>query len=193
MGGVELARPLYFWLGTLATVAGVVLHLPMYLHGAEMHYKLAGMPMDLPMTIGMVLIVAGLVVTAYGLVPPGAFKAKPTAEVRVRALDDARMRPAHIGLIVVMSLAAPITFSLLAETIPPRHKGWVMVLIGGNLAVAFLAASWLSASLVPGYSWRVLWLVGLPTGVLLILLNRFIPESPRFLSRTAATTRPGPS
>ncbi|MFI7421694.1 MFS transporter [Nonomuraea sp. NPDC049684] len=284
MGGVELARPLYFWLGFLATVAGVVLHLPMYLHGADMHYRLAGMPMDLPMTIGMGLIVVGLAVTAYGLIPPGALTARPAAEVRVRALDDARMRPAHIGLIVVMSVAViidamkpitlgfvapgmakeyglksalnpagelpvallplagltgtvlgsllwgwmgdkigrkpsilfagvlfigtaicgvmpdfewnlamcvamglgaggmlPITFSLLAETIPPRHKGWVMVLIGGNLAVAYLAASWLSASLAPTFSWRVLWLVGLPTGVFLILLNRFIPESPRFL------------
>lgn len=284
MGGVELARPLYFWLGFVATVAGVVLHLPMYLHGADMHYRLAGMPMDTPMAIGMALIVAGLALTGFGLVPPGALKARPAADVRVRALDDAKMRPAHIGLIVVMSVAViidamkpitlgfvapgmgkeyglksalnpagelpvallplsglagtvlgsllwgwmgdkigrkpsilfagvlfigtaicgvmpdfewnlamcvamglgaggmlPITFSLLAETIPPRHKGWVMVLIGGNLAIAYLVASWLSASLVPTFSWRVLWLVGLPTGVFLILLNRFIPESPRFL------------
>ncbi|MBB6547861.1 MFS transporter [Nonomuraea rubra] len=284
MGGVALARPLYFWLGTLATVAGVVLHLPMYLHSAEMGYRLAGMPMDLPMTVGMVLIVAGLVVTAWGLVPPGAFTARPAAEVRVRALDDQKMRPAHLGLVVVMSVAVvidamkpitlgfvspgmvaeyglksplnpggdvpvallplfgltgtvlgsllwgwlgdrigrkpsilyagvlfigtaicgvmpsfegnlamclamglgaggmlPIAFSLLAETIPPRHKGWVMVLIGGNLAIAYLLASFLSATLAPEYSWRVLWLVGLPTGVFLILLNRFIPESPRFL------------
>ncbi|WP_327090807.1 MFS transporter [Nonomuraea sp. NBC_01738] len=284
MGGIELARPLYFWLGFLTTVAGVVLHLPMYLMGADMHYKLAGMPMDTPMTIGMVLLVVGLAATGYGLIPPGALKTKPAAEVKVKALDDAKMRPAHIGLIVVMSVAViidamkpitlgfvapgmgreyglksalnpmgdlpvavlplagltgtvlgsllwgwmgdrigrkpsilfagvlfigtavcgampdfgwnlfmclamgmgaggmlPITFSLLAETIPARHKGWVMVLIGGNLAVAYVAASWLSASLAPTYSWRVLWLIGMPTGVFLILLNRFIPESPRFL------------
>ncbi|WP_338089900.1 MFS transporter [Nonomuraea basaltis] len=91
----------------------------------------------------------------------------------------------NLAMCLAMGLGAggmlPIAFSLLAETIPPRHKGWVMVLIGGNLAVAFLAASWLSEALVPEFSWRVLWLVGLPTGVLLILLNRFIPESPRFL------------
>ncbi|NUP02897.1 MAG: MFS transporter, partial [Nonomuraea sp.] len=91
----------------------------------------------------------------------------------------------NLAMCVAMGLGAggmlPITFSLLAETIPPRHKGWVMVLIGGNLAIAYLVASWLSASLVPTFSWRVLWLVGLPTGVFLILLNRFIPESPRFL------------
>ena len=34
---------------------------------------------------------------------------------------------------------------------------------------------------MPTYSWRILWLIGLPTGMLFILLNRWIPESPRFL------------
>jgi putative MFS transporter len=34
---------------------------------------------------------------------------------------------------------------------------------------------------VPQFSWRILWLIGAPTGLLLILLNRWIPESPRFL------------
>jgi len=34
---------------------------------------------------------------------------------------------------------------------------------------------------VPHFSWRILWLLGLPTGVLMILLNRWIPESPRYL------------
>jgi putative MFS transporter len=34
---------------------------------------------------------------------------------------------------------------------------------------------------VPTLSWRILWLLGFPTGVLLILLNRWIPESPRYL------------
>jgi putative MFS transporter len=41
--------------------------------------------------------------------------------------------------------------------------------------------SWLAAELTPTYSWRILWLLGAPTGLLLILLNRWIPESPRFL------------
>lgn len=283
-GGIRFAHPLAFWAGFLLCVAGVALHFPMYLMSADMGYHMAGMPMDLPMMIGMVLIVAGLGLTAYGLVPRGFLSTTPAAEVKVKALDDARMRPAHIGLIIVMSVAIvidamkpitlgfvapgmgkeyglksalnpagdlpvallplagltgtvlgsllwgwmgdrigrkpsilfagvvfiataicgampdfgwnlamcfvmglgaggmlPIAFSLLAETIPGRHRGWVMVLIGGNLAVAYLVASWLSASLAPTYSWRVLWLVGLPTGVFLILLNRWIPESPRFL------------
>lgn len=75
----------------------------------------------------------------------------------------------------------PITFTLMAETIPARHRSWLMVLIGGDVAGAYLLTSWLASWLEPEYGWRILWLLGLPTGVLLILLNRWIPESPRFL------------
>jgi len=77
----------------------------------------------------------------------------------------------------------PITFALMAETIPARHRGWLMVLIGGDVAGAYIITSWLASTLgAPDrFGWRMLWLLGLPTGVVLILLNRWIPESPRFL------------
>jgi putative MFS transporter len=75
----------------------------------------------------------------------------------------------------------PITFALMAETIPARHRGWLMVLIGGDVAGAYILTSWLSSALVPEYGWRILWLLGLPTGIALVLLNRWIPESARFL------------
>lgn len=85
----------------------------------------------------------------------------------------------------IMGLGAggmlPITFALLAETIPARHRSWVMVLIGGDVAGAYIVTSWLASVLVPTFGWRVLWLLGLPTGIILILLNRWIPESPRYL------------
>ena len=91
----------------------------------------------------------------------------------------------NLFMCFVMGLGAggmlPITFALLAETIPARHRGWLMVLIGGDVAGAYIIVSWLAAELTPTYSWRILWLLGLPTGVLLLLLNRWIPESPRFL------------
>ena len=32
-----------------------------------------------------------------------------------------------------------------------------------------------------GRHWLMLWLVGFPTGMILVLLNRWIPESPRYL------------
>ncbi|MFF4412671.1 MFS transporter [Streptosporangium sp. NPDC001559] len=284
VGGIDFAHPLAFWTGFLTCVAGVALHIPMYVHAADMGFHMAGMPMDTPMMAGMALIVVGLAVTTYGLVPRDLKAARQAGEVRIRTSDDAGLRPAHIGLILVMTAAVtidamkpitlafvapgmgkeyglksalnpggdlpvallplfgltgtvlgsflwgwlgdrigrraaillagvmfvataicgampsfgwnlvmclvmglaaggmlPITFSLLAETIPGRHRGWVMVLIGGNLALAYAMTSWLSSELIPVYSWRSLWLLGIPTGVVLILLNRWIPESPRFL------------
>ncbi|HJP77514.1 MAG TPA: MFS transporter [Pseudonocardiaceae bacterium] len=78
----------------------------------------------------------------------------------------------------------PIAFALIAETIPARHRGWLIVLIGGNAASAYALTSWLAGALTPEFSWRILWLIGLPTGLLLIAMNRWIPESPRFLLAT---------
>jgi putative MFS transporter len=75
----------------------------------------------------------------------------------------------------------PICYSLLAETIPARHRSWLMILIGADIAGAYVITSWIAVALVPTYSWRILWLIGLPTGLLFIVLNRWIPESPRFL------------
>ncbi|HET6500779.1 MAG TPA: MFS transporter [Amycolatopsis sp.] len=81
----------------------------------------------------------------------------------------------------------PIMFALIAEIIPARHRGWLIVLIGGDIAGAYVITSWLAGALTPEFGWRILWLIGLPTGLLLILLNRWIPESPRYL---LATGRP---
>ncbi|HEX3732306.1 MAG TPA: MFS transporter [Mycobacteriales bacterium] len=85
----------------------------------------------------------------------------------------------------MMGMAAggmlPVAFTLLSETIPARHRGWLMVLIGGDIAGAYALMSWLSEVLTPTYSWRILWLIGLPTGLLFIVLVRWVPESPRYL------------
>ncbi len=76
----------------------------------------------------------------------------------------------------------PIVFALLAEMAPAKHRGWLLVLMGGvGSAGGYLAASGAAAYLEPLFSWRILWLLNMPTGLLVILLSRFIPESPRFL------------
>jgi putative MFS transporter len=77
----------------------------------------------------------------------------------------------------------PIAFTLMSETIPARHRGWLMVLIGGDVAGAYIITSWISSTWAAPdrFGWRMLWLIGLPTGLLLLLLSRWIPESPRFL------------
>jgi putative MFS transporter len=58
-----------FWFGTGAVIAGVVLHLPMFVGARDMQYRLVGMPVDPGMLAGMGLIVGGLALSAYGLVP----------------------------------------------------------------------------------------------------------------------------
>ena len=76
----------------------------------------------------------------------------------------------------------PIVFALLAEMVPSRHRGWLSVFVGGlGSAGGYLAASGAAGWLEPLYSWRILWLLNIPTGLLVIALSRFIPESPRFL------------
>ena len=285
LGGVSFGNATAFWLGVVAVTSGVILHLPMYLMGKDSGYRLAGMPMDTPMRVGMAAIILGLASSLYGLLPrSGSPRAAGTSRIVVSALDDAPLTLAHAGLLLTMMVAVtidimkptalafvlpgmtteyglkgpanpggtipvayvaltaiigtvlgsflwgwlgdrigrrasilyaglafigtsicgampsfawnlvmcfvmglavggmlPICYALLAETIPAKHRSWLMILIGADIAGAYILTSWLAVALVPTYSWRILWLIGLPTGLLLIVLNRWIPESPRFL------------
>jgi MFS transporter, putative metabolite:H+ symporter len=77
----------------------------------------------------------------------------------------------------------PIAFTLMAETVPAAHRGWLLVALGGiGTSAGYLAAAGSATLLEPLFSWRVLWLLNLPTGAIILFLNRYIPESPRFLS-----------
>ena len=77
----------------------------------------------------------------------------------------------------------PVVYTLLAEIMPPRSRSWVLVLVGGTgLVGGYLAASFLASVFEPLFGWRSLWLQGLPTGLGLLLLAKFIPESPKFLA-----------
>jgi putative MFS transporter len=77
----------------------------------------------------------------------------------------------------------PIAFTLMAEAVPAAHRGWLLVALGGiGTSAGYLAAAGAASIFEPTFSWRALWLLNLPTGALIVFLNRFIPESPRFLS-----------
>src|SRR4051794_39310355 len=268
-----------FVLGVIAVTAGVLLHAPMFWMGRHNHFVLYGMPIGWDMIVGMVAIVGGLGIAAYGLLPRDIGRQLAASQdIVVSPPEDAPLSRAHwillsvlviaviidimnpaslrftlpgmmaeyhgdkptassfsfaaltgrvvgsivwgimadilgrrasillsavmfvgtsicgampslwwnVGMCFLMGAAAggmlPVTYALLAETMPSKHRGWALVLVGGlGAAGGYLAASALSAWLVPLLSWRILWFLNLPTGLALIFLNVFIPESPKFL------------
>jgi putative MFS transporter len=270
---------LAFILGVIAVTVGVLMHVPMFLMGRHNHFMLAGMPMGVDMIVGMALIVGGVGVAAYGLLPrnvSGLLSA--SQEIVVSPPEDAPLSGAHwtlmavlvialtidimkpaslgftipgmieeygvpkqtaslvpffalvgtvfgsvvwgiiadiygrkasillsavifvgtsicgampsltwnIGMCFMMGAAAggmlPVTYALLAEMMPSKHRGWSLVLVGGLGSVGgYFAASGLSALLQPEFGWRILWLLNLPTGLSLVLLAALIPESAKFL------------
>jgi len=92
----------------------------------------------------------------------------------------------NIAVCFMMGAAAggmlPVTYALLAEMMPSSHRGWSLVLVGGLGAVGgYFAASGLSAVLQPIFGWRILWLANLLTGLTLVVLGAFIPESAKLL------------
>ena len=92
----------------------------------------------------------------------------------------------NVGMCFMMGAAAggmlPVTYALLAEMMPSKHRGWSLVLVGGLGAVGgYFAASGFSAVLQPFFGWRILWILNLPTGLSLVLLGALIPESAKFL------------
>src|SRR5258708_10708910 len=93
----------------------------------------------------------------------------------------------NVAMCFLMGAAAggmlPVAYALLAEIMPTKHRGWCLVLVGGIGTIGgYFAASALSALLQPLFGWRIMWFLNLPTGLLLILLIPFVPESPKFLA-----------
>lgn len=94
--------------------------------------------------------------------------------------------PWHLITCFLMGLAAggelPLIYTMLAENMPARHRGWSSVALGGIGGLSgYLVASLLAGWLEPTFSWRVLWLPNLPTAILMLGLLRWVHESPRFL------------
>ncbi len=270
---------LAFLAGCVAVTVGVLLHLPMFWMARDMGFHLAGMPMDAGMIFGMFLIVGGIAVAAYGLLPQNvSAQIAASRHISVAAPEDAPLSFAHWGLMVVLVMALvidvmkpaslgfvmpgmvkeygvpeahaalvpffalmgtvvgsvvwgviadiygrkasillsaimfvgtsicgampslawnigmcflmgaaaggmlPVTYALLAETMPSKHRGWALVLVGGlGAAGGYFAASGFSAWLQPYFGWRILWLINLPTGLALVAMGGMIPESAKFL------------
>jgi putative MFS transporter len=160
LNGVSFPHPAAFWLGALATTIGVVLHLPMYLGAGDMGYRLVGMPVDAPMMIGMFLVIAGLVLCLYGLYPRSAdATAGRVSQIRVRALDEAPMRAAHVGLLVVMAIAVTIDVmkpTTLAFVVPGMAQEYGLrspLNPAGVVPVAYLPLSGIAGTVIGSFLW----------------------------------------
>lgn len=82
----------------------------------------------------------------------------------------------------------PTVYALLSESVPASRRGVLVVALSGlGAALGYLVASGAASLLVPVFSWRSLWLLGVPTGAVLLVLRRFVPESPRYLIAVGRT------
>jgi len=108
---------LAFWLGSAAVTVGVLLHLPMFWMAREMGFMLAGMPMDTGMLWGMALIVGGICLAGYGLLPK-IVEGAPTHEA-IAPPEDAPLTRAHWILMVVLAVA------LIIDIMKPASLGFV--------------------------------------------------------------------
>lgn len=98
----------------------------------------------------------------------------------------------NLVMCAMMGMAAggmlPVVYALMTESLPPGRRAAVMVLQAGLTTTGgYMAASGLAAVLVPLAGWRLLWFAQLPLVLVLIALNRWIPESSAFV---ASRSRP---
>ncbi|MEU3566751.1 MFS transporter [Kitasatospora sp. NPDC006786] len=72
---------------------------------------------------------------------------------------------------------APLLITLLTETVGGKVRGSVVVALSVvATAVGYLVAAGSALWLEPVFGWRILWLIGAPTGAVLALLTPFVPN-----------------
>jgi MFS transporter, putative metabolite:H+ symporter len=107
---------LAFWFGSAIVGVGVVLHLPMFWMARNSGFIMAGMPMDPAMLLGMALIVGGIGVAGYGLLPKRSVQ---IAQDLASPCEDAPLTAAHWKLMAVLALA------LIIDVMKPASLGFV--------------------------------------------------------------------
>ena len=110
-----------FIVGCAAVTLGVCGHLPMFAMARAMHFQLAGMPMDWMMIGGMGLIIVGVFVAAYGLLPRNlAAQRAAAADIVVAAPEDAHLGWPHWRLMLVLIIA------LVIDVMKPASLGFTI-------------------------------------------------------------------
>ena len=77
--------------------------------------------------------------------------------------------------------------STIQELIPARFRGWTDLLINGSFWIGAAMAAGGSTVLLnphvvdPAFGWRLAFLIGTAIGLVILVMRRWIPESPRWL------------
>jgi putative MFS transporter len=75
----------------------------------------------------------------------------------------------------------PVDYSTFAEYLPSRQRGRYLVLLESFWALGSIAAAGLAWLVVPSLGWRPLLALSAVPGLLVFLIRRHVPESPRYL------------
>ena len=144
---IAFHHPLAFWLGCAAVMAGVCLHMPMYIMAAPMHYHLAGMAMDTPMSIGMGLIPCGVLLASYGLMPrfDQMLQSKHGhTNLHFHIADGVPLNIEHWKLVLVLAVA------LTVDVMKPASIAFVMPGMVREYAITSSTAGYLALSALTG-------------------------------------------
>jgi putative MFS transporter len=145
-----------FWLGSALVTIGVALHLPMFIMARHSHYVLAGMPMDQGMYWGMALIIAGIALAAFGLLPRRARRPEPaTAWVTIESPEDAPLTGVHWGMAGLLSLA------LVVDIMKPATLGFVTPGMRAEYGIDRQTVAWLpfaalAGTVIGSFAWGAL-------------------------------------
>lgn len=96
--------------------------------------------------------------------------------------------PSFAWLVILRTLTGfgvggtlPVDYSIFAEYLPQEKRGRYLVLLESFWALGVVAAAGLAWLIVPRVGWRWLLAVSALPGLIIFLIRRQIPESPRYL------------
>src|SRR3954471_11861605 len=134
-----------FVLGVIVVTAGVLMHAPMFLMGRHNHFLLYGMPIGWDMVAGMIAIVGGIGIAAYGLLPRDiAGQLAASQDIVVSPPEDVPLSRAHWMLMSVLVIA------LIIDIMKPATLGFTLPGMISEYHVSKAAVSALPFSALTG-------------------------------------------
>jgi putative MFS transporter len=84
---------------------------------------------------------------------------------------------------VGMGMEFPIAQTLMTEFIPAKERGKYVALMDGFWPLGFITAGVISYFVLSSYNWRTVFVILAMPALFLLVVRRFIPESPRWLEQ----------